>query len=153
MRCPYCNLDDSRVVESRSADSGKRIRRRRECTKCLRRFTTFETIEIEPLFVIKKDGSREIFDRKKIFNGLLRACEKRPIPVEKIEKIVDKVDSNLQNLLEKEVESDYIGERVMQALKELDEVAYIRFASIYRQFKDVNTFMDEARKLIKQAKF
>lgn len=150
LRCPYCNSDDSRVLESRSADDGKRVRRRRECIKCLRRFTTFETVEMVPVLVIKRNGTREMFNKKKLFEGVLKACEKRPVPMEKIEKVVNEIELNFQNSPEREIPSSYIGERVMDALKTLDEVAYIRFASIYREFKDINTFMDEAKKLLKE---
>ncbi len=148
MRCPYCNSDDSRVIESRSANEGKRVRRRRECIKCLKRFTTFEDVETIPLVVVKKDGSREIFSKKKLFSGILRACEKRPVSVAEIEIIVNNIEVGFQNSLEKEIPSDYIGECVMDELKKLDEVSYIRFASVYRRFKDVTGFMDEIKKLL-----
>lgn len=148
LRCPYCNSDDSRVIESRSANEGKRVRRRRECIKCLKRFTTFEDVETIPLVVVKKDGSREIFSKKKLFSGILRACEKRPVSVAEIEIIVNNIEVGFQNSLEKEIPSDYIGECVMDELKKLDEVSYIRFASVYRRFKDVTGFMDEIKKLL-----
>lgn len=148
MRCPYCNSDDSRVIESRSANEGKRVRRRRECIKCLKRFTTFEDVETIPLVVVKKDGSREVFDKKKLFSGILRACEKRPVSVEEMESVVNNIESGFQNSLGKEITSDCIGECVMDELKKLDEVSYIRFASVYRRFKDVTGFMDEIKKLL-----
>ena len=131
-------------------DEGERIRRRRECTKCGKRFTTYEIIETVPLIVVKKDGTRESFDRVKLFNGLLRACEKRPVPVEVIEKAVTDIESQLQNSLEKEITSGKIGELAMEKLKDIDEVAYVRFASVYRQFKDVSTFVDEVTKLLNE---
>lgn len=148
MRCPYCNSDDSKVIESRSSNEGRRVRRRRECIKCLKRFTTFEDVETIPLVVVKKDGSREMFDREKLFTGILKACEKRPVPVDKIERVINDIELNFQNSLEREIPSVYIGECVMDELRKLDEVAYIRFASVYRQFKDINTFMDEVKKLL-----
>lgn len=148
MKCPYCGCEDSKVIDSRPTDEGERIRRRRECTKCGKRFTTYEIIETVPLIVVKKDGTRESFDRVKLFNGLLRACEKRPVPVETIEKAVTDIESSLQNSLEKEVTSGKIGELAMEKLKDIDEVAYVRFASVYRQFKDINTFLEELNKLL-----
>lgn len=151
LKCPYCNSEDSKVLESRSANEGKRVRRRRECIKCSRRFTTFEDVEMMPLLVIKRDGSREIFSRKKLFEGILKACEKRPVSIEKIEKVVNKIELYFQNLAQREISSRYIGEEVMNAIKSLDEVAYIRFASIYREFKDINSFMDEAKKFLKES--
>ena len=150
MKCPYCGCEDSKVIDSRPTDEGERIRRRRECTKCGKRFTTYEIIETVPLIVVKKDGTRESFDRVKLFNGLLRACEKRPVPVETIEKSVTDIESSLQNSLEKEVTSGKIGELAMEKLKDIDEVAYVRFASVYRQFKDVSTFVDEVTKLLNE---
>ena len=149
MRCPYCNSDDSKVIESRSANEGKRVRRRRECIKCLKRFTTFEDVETIPIIVVKKDGSREMFNKKKLFAGILKACEKRPVSFDKIEKVINNIELDLQNSLEREIPSVYIGECVMDELRKIDEVAYIRFASVYRQFKDINTFMDELKKLLK----
>ena len=150
MKCPYCGCEDSKVIDSRPTDEGERIRRRRECTKCGKRFTTYEIIETVPLIVVKKDGTRESFDRVKLFNGLLRACEKRPVPVEVIEKAVTDIESQLQNSLEKESTSGKIGELAMEKLKDIDEVAYVRFASVYRQFKDVSTFVDEVTKLLNE---
>lgn len=148
MKCPYCGFEESKVVDSRPADEGERIRRRRECLECRKRFTTYEIIETVPIIVIKKDKSREVFDRVKLFNGLLRACEKRPVSVEDLEKIVDKIEQELQNSLDREISSTSIGEYAMSALKDIDEVAYVRFASVYRQFKDINTFMEELNKLL-----
>lgn len=150
MKCPYCGCEDSKVIDSRPTDEGERIRRRRECTKCGKRFTTYEIIETVPLIVVKKDGTRESFDRVTLFNGLLRACEKRPVPVEVIEKAVTDIESQLQNSLEKEITSGKIGELAMEKLKDIDEVAYVRFASVYRQFKDVSTFVDEVTKLLNE---
>lgn len=150
MKCPYCGCEDSKVIDSRPTDEGERIRRRRECTKCGKRFTTYEIIETVPLIVVKKDGTRESFDRVKLFNGLLRACEKRPVPVEVVEKAVSDIEAQLQNSLEKEITSGKIGELAMEKLKDIDEVAYVRFASVYRQFKDVSTFVDEVTKLLNE---
>ena len=150
MKCPYCGCEDSKVIDSRPTDEGERIRRRRECTKCGKRFTTYEIIETVPLIVVKKDGTRESFDRVKLFNGLLRACEKRPVPVETIEKAVTDIESSLQNSLEKEVTSGKIGELAMEKLKDIDEVAYVRFASVYRQFKDIHSFMQELNKILEE---
>ncbi len=150
MKCPYCSCEDSKVIDSRPTDEGERIRRRRECTRCGKRFTTYEIIETVPLIVVKKDGTRESFDRSKLFNGLLRACEKRPVSVEEIEKSVIDIETQLQNSLEKEITSEKIGELAMDKLKNIDEVAYVRFASVYRQFKDVSTFVDEVTKLLNE---
>ncbi len=148
MKCPYCGYDSSKVVESRCADEGSRVRRRRECEHCSKRFTTYEVVEYIPLMVVKRGGTREKFERKKVFDGLLRACEKRAIPLEKVENMTDEIESELQNMLEREVKSSYIGELSMQQLKECDEVAYIRFASVYRQFKDVQAFMNELQNFL-----
>ena len=148
MKCPFCLYEESKVIDSRPTDEGEKIRRRRECLKCQKRFTTYEIIESLPLIVIKKDKSREIFDREKLMNGLLKACEKRPVSFDDLEKIIDKIEGSLQNSLDREVSSDRIGELVMEHLKDLDEVAYVRFASVYRQFKDINTFMEELNKLL-----
>ena len=148
MKCPYCSFEESKVVDSRSADDGERIRRRRECLKCGKRFTTYEIIENIPLYVVKRDKSREVFDRNKLTAGILRACEKRPVSIETIERIVDEIETTLQNSLDREVTSIHIGELAMDKLKDTDEVAYVRFASVYRQFKDINTFMDELAKLL-----
>ena len=148
MKCPFCGYSESKVSDSRPTDEGERIRRRRECMNCSKRFTTYEIIESVPIIVVKKDKSRESFDRNKLFNGLLRACEKRPVSIETIEKIVDEIETTLQNSLDREVTSIHIGELAMDKLKDTDEVAYVRFASVYRQFKDINTFMDELAKLL-----
>ena len=152
MKCPYCSYEESKVIDSRSADDGERIRRRRECLRCGKRFTTYEIIESVPIIVVKKDKSREAFDRNKLFNGLLRACEKRPVSIETIERIVDEIETTLQNSLDREVTSIHIGELAMDQLKNIDEVSYVRFASVYRQFKDINTFMDELNKLLTEKK-
>ncbi len=148
MKCPYCSFEESKVIDSRPTDEGERIRRRRECLQCQKRFTTYEIIESLPIIVIKKDKSREVFNRDKLLNGLLRACEKRPVSLEKLENIIDEIEAVLQNSLDREVSSDKIGELVMDKLKEVDEVAYVRFASVYRQFKDIGTFMSELNKLL-----
>lgn len=148
MKCPFCGYSESKVIDSRPTDEGERIRRRRECMNCSKRFTTYEIIESVPIIVVKKDKSRESFDRNKLFNGLLRACEKRPVSIETIENIVDEIETTLQNSLDREVTSIHIGELAMDKLKDTDEVAYVRFASVYRQFKDINTFMDELAKLL-----
>ena len=149
MRCPYCGYEESKVIDSRPTDEGERIRRRRECLKCSKRFTTYEIIETVPLIVIKKDKSREAFDRNKLLNGLLRACEKRPVSLDTLEAAVDEIEAKLQNSLDREISSSLIGSYAMDKLKDLDEVAYVRFASVYRQFKDINSFMEELSKLIK----
>ena len=148
MKCPYCSFEESKVIDSRPTDAGERIRRRRECLSCQKRFTTYEIIESLPIIVIKKDKSREVFNRDKLLNGLLRACEKRPVSLEKLENMIDDIEVVLQNSLDREVSSDKIGELVMDKLKEVDEVAYVRFASVYRQFKDIGTFMSELNKLL-----
>ncbi len=148
MKCPYCGYSESRVVDSRPTDKGERIRRRRECLKCGKRFTTYEIIENVPIVVIKKDKSRETFDRSKLLNGLLRACEKRPVSVDTLERIVDEIETLLQNSLDREISSQRIGTYAMEKLKSVDEVAYVRFASVYRQFKDINSFMEELSKII-----
>ena len=149
MKCPFCNQDNTRVVDSRPADDNYSIRRRRMCDECGKRFTTYEKVETIPLIVIKKDRSREEYDRSKIEAGVLRACYKRPIPVQKINELVDNVETGLFNREEREIESNLIGEIVMDKLKDLEAVAYVRFASVYREFKDVNTFMDELKKILK----
>ena len=140
-------LRESKVIDSRPADEGERIRRRRECLNCAKRFTTYEVIETVPVVVVKKDKSSEAFDRNKLLNGLLRACEKRPVPLETLERIVDEIETLLQNSLDREVPSTLIGTYAMDKLKKVDEVAYVRFASVYREFKDINTFMDELNKI------
>lgn len=147
MKCPYCRYSESKVIDSRPTDEGERIRRRRECLNCAKRFTTYEVIETVPVVVVKKDKSREAFDRNKLLNGLLRACEKRPVPLETLERIVDEIETLLQNSLDCEVPSTLIGTYAMDKLKKVDEVAYVRFASVYREFKDINTFMDELNKI------
>ena len=148
MKCPFCNYEESKVIDSRPTDEGERIRRRRECMSCGKRFTTYEIIESVPVVVVKKDKSREVFDRDKLFNGMMRACEKRPVSVDVIERAIDDIEAELQNSLDREVTSVKIGELVMDKLKDIDEVAYVRFASVYRQFKDINTFMSELKKLL-----
>ena len=147
MKCPYCGDEESNVIDSRPTEDGERIRRRRECLNCAKRFTTYEVIETVPVVVVKKDKSREAFDRNKLLNGLLRACEKRPVPLETLERIVDEIETLLQNSLDREVPSTLIGTYAMDKLKKVDEVAYVRFASVYREFKDINTFMDELNKI------
>ena len=147
MKCPFCNEDNTRVVDSRPADDNSSIRRRRMCDACGKRFTTYEKVETIPLVVIKKDRSREEYDRSKIEAGVMRACYKRPIPVQKINELVDSVETELFNREEREIESKDIGEIVMDRLKDLEAVAYVRFASVYREFKDVNTFMDELKNI------
>lgn len=148
MKCPFCGEDSTRVIDSRPADDNSSIRRRRECDDCGKRFTTYEKVETIPLTIIKKDKIREAYDRTKIESGIIRSCHKRPIPIEKIERCIDKVETEIFNLEQKEVESSVIGEIVMDELKTLDQVAYVRFASVYREFKDVNIFMDELKKLL-----
>ncbi len=150
MKCPYCLYEESKVIDSRPADDGERIRRRRECLNCSRRFTTHEIVETIPLIVVKRDKSREPFDRNKLLGGLLRACEKRPVSLETIEKIVTDIESSLQNSMDREVTSKMIGEYAMEYLRKIDEVSYVRFASVYRQFKDINTFMEELNKLLSE---
>lgn len=150
MKCPYCGYEESKVIDSRPADDGERIRRRRECLGCSKRFTTHEVIETVPIIVVKRDKSREVFDRNKLTAGFLRACEKRPVSIDQIENMVDSIETKLQSSLDREVTSGYIGELAMEQLKGVDEVAYVRFASVYRQFKDINTFMDELNKLLKE---
>lgn len=152
MKCPFCGCLDSKVIDSRPTDDGERIRRRRECVSCQKRFTTYECIESLPLIVIKKDKSRQVFDRQKLLNGMLRACEKRPVSIESLEKAVDNIESQLLNSLDREITSKKIGVLAMDNLKDIDEVAYVRFASVYRQFRDINTFMDELDKLLSENK-
>ena len=148
MRCPFCEAQDTRVIDSRPTEDGHAIRRRRECDKCGKRFTTYEKVEEITFMVIKKDGSREAFDRGKVLNGILKACEKRPVAMADVERIVDDIERSLNNMMQKEIESKVIGEIIMEHLKDLDEVAYVRFASVYRQFKDVSTFVQEIEKLL-----
>lgn len=146
MKCPFCGYEETKVIDSRPTD--EKIRRRRECLKCEKRFTTYEIVETMPLIVIKKDKSREIFDRNKLMNGLVRACEKRPISIEMLDGVVSAIEAQLLNMLEREVSSYQIGEMAMQRLKDIDEVAYVRFASVYRQFADINSFMRELKVLL-----
>ncbi len=148
MKCPYCSYTESKVIDSRPTDEGERIRRRRECLKCGKRFTTYEVIESVPIVVIKKDKSRETFDRSKLLNGLLRACEKRPVSIDQLDRIVDEIEATLQESMDREVPSQLIGTYAMEKLKQVDEVAYVRFASVYRQFKDINSFMEELSRLM-----
>ena len=152
MRCPFCGYEESKVIDSRSADDGERIRRRRECLKCGKRFTTHEVIETVPLIVVKRDKSREVFDRNKLTAGILRACEKRPVSIQQIESMVDSIEAKLQSSLDREITTMQIGELAMEEIKKVDEVSYVRFASVYRQFKDINTFMDELTKLLDNKK-
>ena len=149
MKCPYCGFSESKVVDSRPADEGS-IRRRRECLQCERRFTTYETVESLPMVVIKKDGSRQTFDRSKVLRGIQRSCEKRPVPVADMERMALEIEQELQNKLEREISTELVGEMVMDKLKKADEVAYVRFSSVYRQFKDIITFMSELNKLLSE---
>lgn len=148
MKCPYCNHENTRVIDSRPAEDNNSIRRRRVCDICSKRFTTYEKVETIPLIIIKKDNNREAYDRSKIEAGVLRACHKRPVSVEQINELVDSVETEIFNMEEKEVSSQVIGELVMNKVKDLDAVAYVRFASVYREFKDINTFMDELKKVL-----
>ena len=148
MKCPYCGFNESKVIDSRPADENNSIRRRRECLSCSRRFTTYETVESLPVVVVKKDGSRQSFERGKVLSGMIRACEKRPVPVAKLEKIAADIEQELQNSMEREISTEIIGERVMEHLRTIDQVAYVRFASVYRQFKDIDSFMEELTKLL-----
>ena len=150
MKCPYCGYQESKVVDSRHSDDGLSIRRRRECLQCQKRFTTYETVESLPIVVIKRDSSRQQFDRNKILNGMLRACEKRPVALARLEEATDAIEQIIQNSLDREVSTTQIGELVMERLKPLDEVAYVRFASVYRQFKDIDSFMRELNKLLEE---
>ena len=150
MKSPYCGDQESKVVDSRRSDDGLSIRRRRECLACQKRFTTYETVESLPVIVVKKDGSRQAFNRDKILNGIVRACEKRPVPAASMEQAVSEIEQIIQNSLEREVSSETIGELVMERLKKLDEVSYVRFASVYRQFKDIHSFMDELNKFLEE---
>ncbi|SKA83511.1 transcriptional repressor NrdR [Caloramator quimbayensis] len=150
MKCPFCDYDETKVIDSRPTEDNTSIRRRRECLKCQKRFTTYEKVEDIPVYVVKKDGKREPFDKRKILNGILKSCEKRPVSILQIESITDDIEKQVYNTMEQEVSSSFIGELVMQRLKELDDVAYVRFASVYRQFKDINTFMEELQKILKE---
>ena len=149
MKCPYCGFSESKVIDSRPTDEGTSIRRRRECLKCLKRFTTYEKLETISLVVVKRDLSRQPYDRNKVLGGIIRACEKRPIPLNKMEEIADSIEADLYQSMTREIDSNQIGERVMEKLKDLDEVAYVRFASVYKRFDDLNTFMAELEGLIK----
>jgi len=148
MKCPYCGFNESKVIDSRPAEEGASIRRRRECLSCSKRFTTYETVESLPMVVVKKDGSRQSFDRRKVLGGMIRACEKRPVPLADLERSAEEIEQDLQNSMEREIKTDVIGERVMDRLRTVDQVAYVRFASVYRQFKDIDTFMAELTKLL-----
>lgn len=148
MKCPYCSAENIKVIDSRPSEENNAIRRRRQCEQCNKRFTTYETIESAPLIIIKKDNTREAFSREKILSGVLKSCNKRPISMKNIEDMLNDIENTLHNKMEKEIESSYVGELVMDKLKEMDEVAYVRFASIYREFRDINSFMDELKKIL-----
>lgn len=148
MKCPFCGYPESKVVDSRPSDEGSSIRRRRECLSCVRRFTTYETVELLPIIVVKRDGTRQNFDRQKVLKGMLRACQKRPVPLDTLESITNRIEQDLQNAAQREVSSESIGEIVMRHLRDLDQVAYVRFASVYRQFQDINSFMAELNSLM-----
>ncbi|HIY11813.1 MAG TPA: transcriptional regulator NrdR [Candidatus Anaerofilum excrementigallinarum] len=150
MKCPYCSATESKVIDSRPTEDGEKIRRRRECLVCARRFTTYEIVETVPIIVVKKDGSRQEFDRQKLLGGLLRACEKRPVSYQMLETAVDNIEQSLRSSFEQEVTSVHIGELAMRELKKVDEVAYVRFASVYREFRDIDSFMNELRQLMEQ---
>ncbi len=150
MKCPYCGCEESKVVDSRPTDEGERIRRRRECFHCSKRFTTYEVVETTPVMIIKRDNSREPYNREKLTNGILRAFEKRPVSVEEIDHIVDNVEAKIHSTLEGEVSSKTVGEYTMEYIKDVDEVAYVRFASVYRQFKDIHSFLEELNKLLSE---
>ena len=150
MKCPHCGYQESKVVDSRHSEDGLSIRRRRECLSCQKRFTTYETVESLPIIVVKRDNSRQSFDRNKIMNGMLRACEKRPVSTQDLEMAVNEIEALVQNSLEREITTEFIGEQVMEKLKALDEVAYVRFASVYRQFKDIHSFMHELNKILEE---
>ena len=150
MKCPYCGYSESKVIDSRPADENASIRRRRECLSCGKRFTTYETVESLPMVVVKKDGSRQSFERSKVLGGMIRACEKRPVPLAELERIAAEIEQDLQNSMEREIPSERIGEKVMERLRKVDQVAYVRFASVYRQFKDIDTFMSELSKLLNE---
>ncbi|CCJ33373.1 MULTISPECIES: transcriptional regulator NrdR [Caloramator] len=152
MKCPFCNHVETKVLDSRPTEDNTSIRRRRECLNCNRRFTTYEKVEDIPVYVVKKDGRREPFDKRKILIGVLKSCEKRPISISKIEELANEIEKQVYNTMRQEVESSLIGELVMKKLKELDDVAYVRFASVYRQFKDINTFLEELQKLLSENK-
>jgi len=152
MKCHFCGFEESKVIDSRATDEGTTIRRRRECIKCAKRFTSYEKVETVPIIVIKKDTNREVFDRGKVLNGIMKACEKRPVSSETIEQATEEIENVIYNSLEKEITSEKIGEMVMEKLRKIDDVSYVRFASVYRQFKDINTFMDELNKILKDNK-
>ena len=152
MKCPYCDFDTSKVVDSRPIEEGNSIRRRRECENCKKRFTTYEKIEQVNVMVVKKDGAREFFDREKILKGIIRSCEKRPISIKQMENIVTDIEKEIVNMMQREISSEEIGNLVMDRLKDIDEVSYVRFASVYRQFKDVNSFLDELKNIIEKKK-
>ena len=152
MKCPYCSYEESKVIDSRPTDEGERIRRRRECLKCGKRFTTYERIDTIPMTVIKSNGTRETFDKNKLISGIMKSCNKRPITANQIKEIADDVENAVMSSMDKEIESKSIGNMVMDRLKDIDEVAYVRFASVYRQFKDINTFMDELNKIMDEKK-
>ncbi len=152
MKCPFCTFHDSKVIDSRPADAGSSIRRRRECLSCSKRFTTYETMETSPMIVKKRDGSSQNFDRAKVRNGLIRACEKRPVPVSVLEEIIGSLEASLQNTMERQTTSATIGEILLAELKKVDEVAYVRFASVYRQFENINAFRDELNKLLEETR-
>lgn len=147
MKCPFCAYEDSKVIDSRPTDENQTIRRRRECINCKKRFTTYEKIEKVPIVIVKKDGTRQTFDRNKILNGMIRACEKRPVSIRTLENAVDNIEKQIYNTLDREIKSDLVGELVMEELKEIDEISYVRFASVYRQFKDINSFMEELKNI------
>lgn len=148
MKCPFCGFGESKVIDSRPAEEGASIRRRRECLSCGKRFTTYETVESLPMVVMKKDGSRQSFDRRKVLAGMIRACEKRPVPLADLERIAAEIEQDLQNSMEREISTEDVGEKVMERLRKVDQVAYVRFASVYRQFKDIDTFKEELNKLL-----
>ena len=150
MKCPFCAYPESKVVDSRPSEEGASIRRRRECLFCSRRFTTYETVEFVPIMVVKKDGRRQSFDRQKILGGMLRACEKRPVPADTLEEIVNHIEQDLQSSMRREIKSGELGEIVMRYLRNLDEVAYVRFASVYREFQDIDSFMTELKNLMEE---
>ena len=150
MKCPFCNHSETKVLDSRPTEDNTSIRRRRECFNCLKRFTTYENVEDIPVYVIKKDGKREAFNKRKIMSGILKSCEKRPVSLGDIEKVVDEIEKQIYNTMEQEIISTSIGELVMEKLKKLDDVAYVRFASVYKQFKDINTFIDELQKILRE---
>jgi transcriptional repressor NrdR len=147
MKCPYCFYPESKVMDSRPTDDGQRIRRRRECLNCQKRFTTYEAIETQPVIIIKRDKSRQVFDRNKLLSGMLRACEKRPVSLDTLEKAIDEIENQLQNSFDREVTSVSVGEMALEKLRKIDEIAYVRFASVYRDFKDIHSFLDELNQL------